>query len=146
MFHIGYFRNTIQLLQCICKSCSRVLLPDDERKQWLRRFRNPRVERVQREGMFKKVRGRCVRCGAGGTCACVGGEGRTVGLCGGGGLKLCSVFTMNALSEKRSGAGDGLGAKRCGDGNASAGFVQHIQGECMPGSCWALNRRFLLLT
>lgn len=57
VFHIGYFRNTIQLLQCICKSCSRVLLPDDERKQWLRRFRNPRVERVQREGMFKKVWG-----------------------------------------------------------------------------------------
>lgn len=63
VFHIGYFRNTIQLLQCICKSCSRVLLPDDERKQWLRRFRNPRVERVQREGMFKKVWGGCGRCG-----------------------------------------------------------------------------------
>ncbi|GAX79763.1 hypothetical protein CEUSTIGMA_g7204.t1 [Chlamydomonas eustigma] len=61
VFHIGYFRNTIQILQCICKECSRVLLPDEERKQWLRRFRNPRVERVQREGLFKKVNERCKR-------------------------------------------------------------------------------------
>ena len=36
VFHIGYFRNTIQILQCICKECSRLLLPDEERKQWLR--------------------------------------------------------------------------------------------------------------
>eukprot|EP00197_Chlamydomonas_leiostraca_P012021 CAMPEP_0202861128 /NCGR_PEP_ID=MMETSP1391-20130828/2625_1 /ASSEMBLY_ACC=CAM_ASM_000867 /TAXON_ID=1034604 /ORGANISM="Chlamydomonas leiostraca, Strain SAG 11-49" /LENGTH=1424 /DNA_ID=CAMNT_0049540457 /DNA_START=102 /DNA_END=4376 /DNA_ORIENTATION=+ len=61
VFHIGYFKNTIQLLQCICKTCSRVLLPDTERQQWLRRFRNPRVERVQREAMFRKVIDRCKR-------------------------------------------------------------------------------------
>jgi len=36
VFHIGYFRNTVQILQCICKECSRVLLPDEERKMWLR--------------------------------------------------------------------------------------------------------------
>ncbi len=70
VFHIGYFRNTIQILQCICKECSRVLLPDEERKAWLRRFRSPRLERVQREGLFRKVNERCKRqrvcpyCGA----------------------------------------------------------------------------------
>ncbi len=36
MFHIGYFKNTLQILQCICKNCSRVLLPDEERRVWLR--------------------------------------------------------------------------------------------------------------
>lgn len=36
VFHIGYFKNTIQVLQCICKTCSRVLLPEQERQQWLR--------------------------------------------------------------------------------------------------------------
>eukprot|EP00798_Chlamydomonas_sp_ICE-L_P002153 gene2153-18203_t len=61
VFHIGYFKNTLQLLQCICKNCSRVLLPDDERMQWLRRFRSPRIERVQREQLFKKVLDRCKR-------------------------------------------------------------------------------------
>ncbi len=36
VFHIGYFKNTVQILQCICKSCSRVLLPEEERKVWLK--------------------------------------------------------------------------------------------------------------
>ena len=27
VFHIGYFRNMVQILQCICKKCSAVLLP-----------------------------------------------------------------------------------------------------------------------
>ncbi|GIL99158.1 hypothetical protein Vretimale_4372 [Volvox reticuliferus] len=61
VFHIGYFKNTVQILQCICKSCSRVLLPEDERKMWLKRFRNPRVERVQRGAMFRKLNERCKR-------------------------------------------------------------------------------------
>lgn len=33
---IGYFKNTVQLLQCICKTCSRVLLPEEERRKWLK--------------------------------------------------------------------------------------------------------------
>ena len=36
VFHIGYFKNTVQLLQCICKSCSRILLPEPERQAWLK--------------------------------------------------------------------------------------------------------------
>ncbi|KXZ56345.1 hypothetical protein GPECTOR_1g305 [Gonium pectorale] len=35
VFHIGYFKNTVQILQCICKSCSRVLLPEEERRETL---------------------------------------------------------------------------------------------------------------
>ncbi|PNW84960.1 hypothetical protein CHLRE_03g165750v5 [Chlamydomonas reinhardtii] len=61
VFHIGYFKNTVQILQCICKACSRVLLPDEERRVWLKRFRNPRVERVQRGLMFRKLNDRCKR-------------------------------------------------------------------------------------
>lgn len=59
VFHIGYFKNIVQILQCICKTCSRVLLSPEEGKVWLRRFRSPRVERVQRTGMFKRVLDRC---------------------------------------------------------------------------------------
>jgi hypothetical protein len=36
VFHIGYFKNTVQILQCICKSCSHVLLTEDERRAFLR--------------------------------------------------------------------------------------------------------------
>lgn len=30
VFHIGYFKHVLQLLCCICKSCSGVLLDQDE--------------------------------------------------------------------------------------------------------------------
>ena len=64
VFHIGYFRNTLQILQCICKSCARVLLNDDERRVFARKFRSGRLERVRRELLFRKVMDRCkrVRC------------------------------------------------------------------------------------
>ena len=26
VFHVGYFKHTVSILQCICKSCSRILL------------------------------------------------------------------------------------------------------------------------
>lgn len=70
MFHIGYLKNTVQILQCVCKTCSRVLLPAGERSAFLRRFRSLRTERVQREAVFKRVLDRCKRtklcphCGA----------------------------------------------------------------------------------
>jgi DNA-directed RNA polymerase III subunit RPC1 len=37
IFHVGYFKHTVSILQCICKTCSRVLLSDEERQRHLRR-------------------------------------------------------------------------------------------------------------
>lgn len=61
VFHIGYFKNTLQILQCICKSCARVLLNDDERRVFARKFRNGRLERIRREALFRRVLDRCKR-------------------------------------------------------------------------------------
>ncbi|PSC73949.1 DNA-directed RNA polymerase III subunit rpc1-like isoform X2 [Micractinium conductrix] len=61
VFHIGYFKNTVQILQAICKGCSRVLLPDEERRRTLRSLRSARIERVQREAVFKRLLDRCKR-------------------------------------------------------------------------------------
>ena len=61
VFHIGYFRNTQQILQCICKSCARVLLNDDDRRAFARRFRNGTLERTRREAVFRRVLDRCKR-------------------------------------------------------------------------------------
>ena len=36
VYHIGYFKITHKALQCICKSCSRVLLPQEERLKYIR--------------------------------------------------------------------------------------------------------------
>jgi DNA-directed RNA polymerase III subunit RPC1 len=58
-FHIGYIKHTLNLLQCICKSCSRVLLCDDERKAMLKRMRNPRTDVLGKSSVFKKVMDKC---------------------------------------------------------------------------------------
>ena len=44
IFHIGYFKNTIAILQCVCKTCARVMVPEDERRQHLRRLRSRRTD------------------------------------------------------------------------------------------------------
>jgi hypothetical protein len=39
VFHIGYLKSTLVTLQCICKTCSAVLLPAEERRKFLKSLR-----------------------------------------------------------------------------------------------------------
>lgn len=39
MFHIGFFKQTLAVLSCTCKACSRVLLDETEAVKYLRKFR-----------------------------------------------------------------------------------------------------------
>ncbi|KAF8505682.1 beta and beta-prime subunits of DNA dependent RNA-polymerase [Russula emetica] len=55
VFHIGYFKHTIAILQCICKTCARVLLEEPDRRMYLKRFRRPNLENIQRQSFFKAV-------------------------------------------------------------------------------------------
>ena len=59
VFHIGFLRHTLQILQCICKTCSRVMLPDSEREQSLRRMRHPRTDVLAKSAASKKVVEKC---------------------------------------------------------------------------------------
>mmetsp|Transcript_23130 Transcript_23130/g.57033 ORF Transcript_23130/g.57033 Transcript_23130/m.57033 type:complete len:423 (+) Transcript_23130:127-1395(+) len=70
VFHIGYMRHTLRLLQCVCKSCSRVLLGDTERQHFLAKMRNPRTDILAKNAIHKKVIEQCKKsklcphCGA----------------------------------------------------------------------------------
>ncbi|KAK7467362.1 DNA-directed RNA polymerase III subunit C1 (rpo31) [Stygiomarasmius scandens] len=55
VFHIGYFKHTISILQCICKTCARVLLEEPDRRTYIKRFRRPNLENIQRQSLFKAV-------------------------------------------------------------------------------------------
>lgn len=44
MFHIGYFRSVLQILCCICKTCSAVLLDEDIAERYRRAYRRPGYE------------------------------------------------------------------------------------------------------
>ncbi|CAI5461136.1 unnamed protein product [Closterium sp. Yama58-4] len=61
VYHMGYFKVILLIMQCICKNCARVLLSDEERRQWLKKFRHPRVEVLQKKAMVKRVAERCKR-------------------------------------------------------------------------------------
>ncbi|GJE83969.1 beta and beta-prime subunits of DNA dependent RNA-polymerase [Phanerochaete sordida] len=55
VFHIGYFKHCISILQCICKSCARVLLEEPDRRSYLKRFRRPNMENIHRQALIKAV-------------------------------------------------------------------------------------------
>ena len=39
VFHVGYFKHLLNILQCICKDCSKLLLSEDERQRFLKRIK-----------------------------------------------------------------------------------------------------------
>ena len=59
VFHIGFFKETLQVLQCICKSCSRILISDSTRQIYLKRMRSPRTDVLAKAAAFKKVLEMC---------------------------------------------------------------------------------------
>lgn len=72
VLHIGYLKQTVAVLQCICKTCSRILLPPKERLKFRKALLHPltQSDNVRRAGVFKKVVERCKKskecphCGA----------------------------------------------------------------------------------
>ncbi|KAH8704259.1 putative DNA-directed RNA polymerase III largest subunit [Talaromyces proteolyticus] len=69
-FHIGYFKRVIGILQVICKECSAILLPESERRAFLKEMRRPRMDNLRRLQVAKRVVERCKKtkdclvCGA----------------------------------------------------------------------------------
>jgi len=60
VYHIGFMKHTLNLLQCICKTCSRILLPDSERLAFLKRMRKAAaVGALAKAAIFKKVIDKC---------------------------------------------------------------------------------------
>ncbi|SCW02286.1 LAFE_0F03092g1_1 [Lachancea fermentati] len=70
VFHVGYFKATIQILQAICKSCAAVLLSEEDKRQFLSELRRPGIDNLRRMAVLKKVldqckkQRRCLKCGA----------------------------------------------------------------------------------
>ena len=61
VFHAGYFRHTLTILQCICKSCSRVLLGPEDRASFLKKVKSPSLDALLRAAIFKRVTELCKR-------------------------------------------------------------------------------------
>ncbi|KAK5973725.1 DNA-directed RNA polymerase subunit [Trichostrongylus colubriformis] len=59
VFHVGFFKLTIQVLQCICKSCSGLLLSDEQRAHYLRQVSNPNLDYLRRKALHKNIVAAC---------------------------------------------------------------------------------------
>lgn len=64
VFHAGYFRNVIEILQTICKNpnCGRVLLNADIMIQYHRRLRNPNITYVMKKSIRTQIRDKAKKC------------------------------------------------------------------------------------
>jgi len=58
VFHVGYFKHIINVLQAICKECSRILLNEDDRVKYAKRFKL-RKDPLQREAIKQSVKELC---------------------------------------------------------------------------------------
>ncbi|KAG7297675.1 hypothetical protein JYU34_018391 [Plutella xylostella] len=65
VFHVGYFRSVITILQTICKECAQVMLPDALKKTYRRKFQHPELtylhKKTLRAAVFKKAK-TCNKC------------------------------------------------------------------------------------
>lgn len=55
VFHVGHFRATITILQSICKTCSRVMLKEEEKKQFAVRLMNPNLSYLAKKSIHSQV-------------------------------------------------------------------------------------------
>ncbi|XP_055932368.1 DNA-directed RNA polymerase III subunit RPC1-like [Argiope bruennichi] len=61
VFHVGYFRSIITILQTICKTCARVLLNPTERKKYSEILKRPNINYLQKKQLRKQIVELCVK-------------------------------------------------------------------------------------
>ncbi|CAG9565737.1 unnamed protein product [Danaus chrysippus] len=65
VFHVGYFRSIITILQTICKNCAKVMLPETIKKSFSRKFMHPELTYLHKKNLraavLKKAK-TCTKC------------------------------------------------------------------------------------
>lgn len=59
VYNVGYMGTVVDILKCICKSCSGVLLKEEMRVELLRRMRNPKLGPLKKTELMKMVVKQC---------------------------------------------------------------------------------------
>lgn len=98
-FHIGYLRFTMTILQNICKTCAKVLLTEQERRDFLKELRRPGIDNLRRTMICKKINEQCRKCKECPYCGAVNGQIRKLGV-----VKLAhdkfSTFNKSTAQKK----------------------------------------------
>ncbi|KAL8485814.1 hypothetical protein ACS0TY_027920 [Phlomoides rotata] len=59
VYNVGYLGTIVDIMKCICKNCSRVLLAEKDRRDFLKKMRNPRNEHLKKNELMKNVVKKC---------------------------------------------------------------------------------------
>ncbi|TRY75843.1 hypothetical protein TCAL_12658 [Tigriopus californicus] len=80
VFHVGYFRSTIQVLQCTCKSCSRILLKPEVAMAYRERLKHREMAYLSKKAMRKKIIEQCKKISVCPYCSSTNGVVKKCGL------------------------------------------------------------------
>lgn len=59
VYHVGHFRTTITVLQMICKSCSAILLSQEQKDSFHRALKKPNLSYLQKKALRKRIYDAC---------------------------------------------------------------------------------------
>ncbi|VEN45805.1 unnamed protein product, partial [Callosobruchus maculatus] len=59
VFHVGYFRSIITILQTICKDCASVMMSEEEKQTFRIRLSNPNLSYMTKKTIRKKIVDKC---------------------------------------------------------------------------------------
>nr|CAI5817142.1 unnamed protein product [Callosobruchus analis] len=59
VFHVGYFRSIITILQTICKDCASVMMSEEEKQVFRIRLSNPNLSYMTKKTIRKKIVEKC---------------------------------------------------------------------------------------
>ncbi|KAL6556325.1 DNA-directed RNA polymerase III subunit 1 [Orobanche gracilis] len=59
VYNVGYLNTIVDIMKCICKNCSKVLLEEKQRQDFLRMMRNPKTEPLRKTEILKSVVKKC---------------------------------------------------------------------------------------
>lgn len=59
VFHVGFFKQIIRVLQCICKLCGLILLDEHTKRRFLGELRRPNIDNLRRMKILAKVVEQC---------------------------------------------------------------------------------------
>jgi DNA-directed RNA polymerase III subunit RPC1 len=79
VFHVGYFKKVIQILQSICKDCSAILLSETDRRKFLVAIRRSQGEGLRHAAVVRKVADQCRKTKVCFECGAINGLVRKAG-------------------------------------------------------------------
>ncbi|KAL6550098.1 DNA-directed RNA polymerase III subunit 1 [Orobanche minor] len=59
VYNVGYLNTIVDIMKCICKNCSKVLLEEKQRQDCLRKMRNPKTEPLRKNEILRSVVKKC---------------------------------------------------------------------------------------